>query len=185
MDSTISTWVVIPLLIFFARILDVSIGTLRIVFIARGAKKIAPILGFFEVLIWLIAMTQIMKNINNVAGYLAWASGFAVGNYVGLLIEEKLAMGNLVVRIITAKAANKLVEQLRLNGFGVTSIDAKGSQGDVSVIFTVVKRKNLNNVLECINEYNPNAFYTIENVKYSSEIASSIPKTILPNSNRK
>ncbi|MBI1183342.1 DUF2179 domain-containing protein [bacterium] len=172
----VEAWLVIPALIFFARILDVSIGTMRIVFIARGAKGIAPLLGFFEVLIWLIAMGQIMQNLSNIASYLAWASGFAVGNYVGLIIEEKLAIGNLLVRVITAKPAHELIESLKKAGFGVTSVDAFGAQGPVNIIFTLFKRKDLEQVLSIVKAHNPNAFYTIENVRYSSELPASVTK---------
>ena len=86
-------WVILPLLIFCARITDVSIGTVRIVFIAKGMRLWAPVLGFFEVLIWLVAISQIIKNLTNPVTFVAFASGFAMGNYVGLLIEHKLAMG--------------------------------------------------------------------------------------------
>lgn len=169
MDPQVRTWLVIPALIFLARILDVSIGTLRIVFIAQGAKSIAPLLGFVEVLIWLAAMGQIMQNLNNVASYLAWASGFAVGNYVGLYIEEKIAMGKLIVRVITAKPGTLLVESLRDGGFGVTTVEAQGGLGPVHIIYTVVQRRDVDTVVGIVKEHNPNAFYTVENVRYTSK----------------
>lgn len=158
----------IPALIFFARILDVSIGTLRIVFISRGAKTIAPLLGFVEVLIWLAAMSQIMQNLSNVASYLAWASGFAVGNYIGLYIEEKIALGKLMVRVITAKPGTELAKKLRDSGLGVTTVEAQGGMGPVHIIYTVVQRRDVDKVVGMVKEYNPNAFYTVENVRYTS-----------------
>ena len=94
-------WVTLPLIIFFSRICDVSLGTIRHVFISKGFRKIVPLLGFFEVLIWIIVVAQVMKNLNNIACYLAWAGGFATGTFVGLWIEEKLALGLQVIRIIT------------------------------------------------------------------------------------
>jgi uncharacterized protein YebE (UPF0316 family) len=164
------SWVIIPLLIFFARVADVTIGTIRIVFVARGQKNIAPFLGFVEVLIWIVAMSQIMKYANNWPSFLAWAGGFAVGNYIGLWIEERLAIGSLVIRIITAKPANELVEHLRTAGYGVTSLDAKGSVGDVALIFTLVKRRDVKAVITIVKNYNPKAFYTIEDVRFTSDM---------------
>ena len=165
MDSELFRWVVLPLLIVLARVIDVSIGTIRIVFVSRGNKIIAPILGFFEVLIWLLAIGQIMRNLSNFMCYIAYGTGFALGTYMGLLIEEKLALGVLLVRIITQKDAGELIEALKQANYGVTSVPAYGTSGKVDVIFTVIKRSAIDNVLQIINRFNPRAFYSIENVK--------------------
>jgi len=172
-DPDLVAWVLIPIVIFFSRVADVTIGTLRIVFVSKGWKGVAPILGFFEVLIWIVAMSQILKYANNWPSYLAWAGGFAVGNYIGLWIEEALAIGNLVIRIITAKPADELLKHLRDGGYGVTSVDAHGSQGDVNILFALVQRRDLPEVLQIVKSYNPNAFYTIEDVRFSSETVFS------------
>ena len=161
-------WIVIPLLIFVARLTDVTIGTLRLIFTARGFRQIAPVLGFFEVLIWIVAMSQIMRYADNWPSYLAWAGGFAAGNYTGLKIEERLALGYLLLRVITALPADDLMEALRARGFGVTLLGARGSQGDVSVLFTLIKRKNLSDALALVHAHNPHAFYTIEDVRHTS-----------------
>jgi len=162
------TWVFIPLLIFIARVMDVSIGTMRIMFLSRNQKILAPVLGFFEVLIWLLAIREVFANLNNPASYLGYALGFATGNFVGMLIEERLAIGTLMVRIVTREDSLDLLESLRINNFGVTHIDAIGSTGPVKIIFTVIKRKNLNTVLEMIAKFNPRAFYTLEDTKTAS-----------------
>ncbi|NDK55341.1 DUF2179 domain-containing protein [Pontibacter fetidus] len=169
LDPTITEWVIIPLLIFFARIMDVTLGTLRIVFISKGDKMIAPALGFLEVLIWLVAITQVMQNLNNVASYLAWAGGFATGNFLGLRIEQKLALGQMVVRVITVDSAQNLIERLKGHGYRLTCVDARGTRGKVNLLFMIVKRKKLNHVLDIIREYNPQAFYTIEDVRSVSD----------------
>jgi uncharacterized protein YebE (UPF0316 family) len=161
-------WFVIPVLIFLARLTDVTIGTLRLIFTARGLRQIAPVLGFFEVLIWIVAMSQIMRYADNWPSYLAWAGGFAAGNYTGLKIEERLALGNLLLRVITALPADELMEALRSRGYGVTLLGARGSQGDVSVLFTLIKRKNLKDALSLVHAHNPNAFYTVEDVRHTS-----------------
>lgn len=168
-DPTIVNWVIIPLLIFLARLIDVSIGTMRVVFTSRGYKNIAPILGFFEVLIWLIAIGQVMQNLNNVASYLAWASGFAAGNYMGMAIEERLAIGQVVIRTITAQPANALIERLREEGYRLTVVDAQGARGPVNLLFLIVARKKKEDVIKLITEFNPKAFYSIEDVRHVSE----------------
>lgn len=168
-DPTVLNWVIIPLLIFCARMLDVSIGTMRVVFTSRGYKNIAPLLGFIEVLIWLVAIGQVMQNLNNVACYLAWAGGFAAGNYIGLSLEERLAMGQVVIRTITAQPAVALIEKLRNEGYRLTTVDAQGARGPVNLLFLVVSRKKKDDVIKLITEFNPKAFYSIEDVRYVSE----------------
>ncbi|MDD1699528.1 MAG: DUF5698 domain-containing protein, partial [Methanoregula sp.] len=99
----IFTYVIIPLLIFCARICDVSLGTIRVIFISKGIKYLAPIIGFFEVIIWLLAIGQVMNNLTNFVAYGAYGAGFASGTYIGMLIEEKISLGLTSVRIITKK----------------------------------------------------------------------------------
>jgi uncharacterized protein YebE (UPF0316 family) len=174
MDSTFLssnwfTWFILPLLIFIARVVDVSFGTLRIVYIAKGRRYIAPMLGFVEVLIWLLAIGQIIKNLNNVACYIAYAGGFATGNFVGIWIENKLALGTQVLRIITSRDSADLIDNLKSKGHGITLLNAEGSQGPVKVIFTIIKRKYLKEVIETIQTYNPKAFYSVEDVRLAKE----------------
>ncbi|WP_136805862.1 DUF2179 domain-containing protein [Desulfosediminicola flagellatus] len=169
-DSTTFAYIILPVLVFLARILDVSIGTLRIIFVSKGLKNFAAMLGFFESLIWLIAVTQVMQNLNSWQTYIAFAAGFAAGNYVGVVLEERIALGNLLIRVITQKKAHELVQVLREAGYGVTSVDAMGAAGPVNLIFTISKRRNLNKIISIIKHYNPNAFYTIEDMRYVNQI---------------
>ncbi|MBC8320442.1 MAG: DUF2179 domain-containing protein [Bacteroidetes bacterium] len=163
------TYVILPLLIFCSRVIDVSLDTLRIVFISKGNKLIATILGFFEILIWLIAITRIMQNLDNISCFIAYAAGFATGNYVGLIIEQKLALGIQMFRIITQKDASSLILSLSESGYGVTSIEALGKNGIVDVIYSVVKRSENSKIIEIINRFNPNAFYSIEDIRMVNE----------------
>ncbi|MBU4225576.1 MAG: hypothetical protein KKC71_07125, partial [Chloroflexi bacterium] len=119
-------WVLLPLLVFLARVIDVTLGTLRIIFISRGKKYLAPLLGFVEVFIWVAVIAQITRGANNIVAYLAYAAGFAAGNFIGMYIEDKLAIGTLVLRIIVPNGADTLIGHLRAAGFGVTSVDAEG-----------------------------------------------------------
>lgn len=159
------SWVILPFLIFLARICDVTVGTIRIICVSRGQKFFASLLGFFEVLIWLAAIGQIMQNLNNVACYIAYASGFAMGNFIGITLEEKLAMGILMVRIITPVKGTDLINHLKEAGYGVTSIDANGALGPVNLIYTVIKRSALNDVIQEINRFNSKAFYSVEDIR--------------------
>jgi uncharacterized protein YebE (UPF0316 family) len=164
-DSTMFIWVIIPLLIFCARIVDVSLDTIRIIYVSRGLKYLAPIFGFFEVLIWLFAIGQIMKNLTNILYYIAYASGFAMGNFVGIILEDRLAMGKVVLRIITQRDAKALVSFLRSEGYGITVLDAETAAGSGKIIFTIIARKHLDAVLNIVGKFNPRAFFTVEDVR--------------------
>ncbi len=163
-DSPIYAWVVLPLLIFLARIADVSLGTVRLVFVSRGFKYLAPVVGFFEVLIWILVIGQIMQNLTNPLCYLAYAGGFAMGNFVGILIAEKLSLGVVLIRVVTQKEAGELIERLRERQYGVTAMDGQGANGPVKVIFTIVRRREVAVVVELVKRFNPQAFYSIEEV---------------------
>lgn len=173
METTLNwdytSYIVIPLLICLARIIDVSIGTLRVILLTKGNKIIAPILGFFEILIWLAAIGQVMQNLTNVVNYFAYAGGFAIGNYVGIKIEQRLALGLVAVRIITQKDAKELIEFLKNANFGVTILNAEGATGPVHVLFTIIKRTRLNEIAAYIKNYNPKGFYSVEDIRFVSE----------------
>jgi len=170
-------WVIIPFLIFVARIADVSIGTIRLIFISRGLKYLAPVVGFFEILIWLLAIGQIMKNLSNPACYIAYAGGFAMGNFVGMWIAEKLSLGVVLIRVVTNKDAAELVEYLKSADYGVTSVDGHGAAGQVKVVFTIVPRRETQSVVDLIKKFNPNAFYSIEEVGFVEKGIFSDRKT--------
>jgi len=159
-------WVIIPILIFLSRLVDVTLATLRNIFIHKGFRKIVPFIGFFEVLIWLIAMKQVLGHVDNAAAYFAWAAGFATGTYVGMRIEERLALGNQVIRIITSEPnSDELIRMLRDSNHGLTVVDGMGAKGPVKLLFTIVQRKHIKDIIEKIEAIQPNAFYTIEDVR--------------------
>lgn len=165
-ESQFSAWVLLPILIFLARICDVTLGTVRLIFVSRGFKYLAPIAGFFEVLIWILVIGQIMQNLSNWLCYVAYAGGFATGNYVGMWVAERLSLGIVLIRIITQRGAHALVDRLRKNDYGVTSVDGEGAAGPVQVIFTIVPRREVGTVVEMVKAYNPKAFYSIEEVGF-------------------
>lgn len=169
------TYVILPLLIFGARVCDVSLGTIRLLTLSRGYKLATVLLGFFELMVWLLAIGQIFQNLNSWVCYIAYAGGFAAGNFVGMTIEEKLAIGSAMIRIVTGKEADELIQYFKDEGYRYTSIPANGSTGRVHVIFLVIKRKKINKVVEIIDRFNPNAFYTVEDVRLVKEGAYRMP----------
>jgi len=167
--------ILVPILIFLARIGDVSIGTIRIIFVSKGYRYLAPLLGFFEVFIWLMAMARIMQNLDRWYYYLAYCAGFATGNFIGIILEEKIAIGFAGVRLVSRIPAGTLIQQLRDAGYGVTFHLAEGSTGTVEIVYITVKRSDLQNVILMINTFNPKAFYTIEDLKAVREGIHRIP----------
>jgi uncharacterized protein YebE (UPF0316 family) len=168
-STPVFAYILLPLFIFCARLCDVSLGTIRVIFISKGYRNIAPFIGFFEVIIWLLAIGQVMSNITDVASYIAYGAGFATGTYVGMRIEERLSLGNVIVRVITNKEAKDLVDHLRSGNYGVTSMDATGSMGPVTILFMVIRREDLAGVVGIIRNFQPDAFYSIEEVKTVTE----------------
>jgi uncharacterized protein YebE (UPF0316 family) len=158
------TWVVIPALIFCARIIDVTIGTARVIFVARGYKWLAAATGFFEVLIWLLAIGQIMKNLSNPICYIAYAGGFALGNYIGITLAEKMSLGTVLIQVMTNRDPANLVNALKQQEYGVTTVQAQGAFNPVKLVFTIVPRTHMSQVLSIIQEHNPKSFYTTQDI---------------------
>ena len=151
------SWVILPLMIFFSRVCDVTLGTMRNLMVGRGYRKVAPLLGFFEVLIWIVVVSQVMKNLDNIACYIAWAGGFATGTYVGLVLESKIALGLQLIRIITHKNSEELISVLVAAKHGVTVVDAHGAKGPVKMIYMVVKRKFVKEIIQLIIKQDPSS----------------------------
>jgi len=168
-SENLFNYVLMPLLIFVARIGDVSINTLRIMFMMNGKKNIVPILGFFEAMIWLLAIGQIFQNVDNQLSYIAYAGGFATGTYVGMTLEEKLAIGRVLVRVITPQPHPELLEFMKMKNYRFTNVGGEGRFGKVNLLFTVMKRDTLPEFIAKVKEVDEKAFYTIESVKRVSE----------------
>jgi uncharacterized protein YebE (UPF0316 family) len=166
LNITYFDFLILPVFIFCLRICDVTLDTMRIIFMTKGFKRLAPVIGFFEVLIWIVAITRIMQNLNSWVCYVAYAGGFATGNYVGMLLDEKLAIGHELIRVITRLDSGDLADALRNAGFGVTSVKATGMQGEVGILYVIVNRKNQKQAIGIIQQYNPNAFFTVENIHF-------------------
>lgn len=156
---------VLPISIFFGRICDVSLGTLRIVFVSKGNKKIAPIIGFFEVFIWIVIIAQVLSQANDIYSYVAYAGGYATGTYIGLIIDEKLGLGFIMYRVFTLKNGLSLVSLLNSQGFGSTMIHGEGSVSEIDIVEAVINRKDASKVEKLVTSFDPKAFYLVEDVR--------------------
>ncbi|MEN6397049.1 MAG: DUF5698 domain-containing protein [Methanoregula sp.] len=166
----IYTWLILPGLIFLAQVANVCMETLRIVFLSKGIKYLAPIIAFFEITIWLLAIVGVLSNLSNIANFLAYAFGFALGTYVGLVIEEKLSIGMVILRIITTDGTgDEITEFLQEGHYGTTCLDAKGARGGVKMIISLVNRDDVPRITRHIEETNPGAFFSIEDVRYVNQ----------------
>lgn len=168
-NSDFFVWAILPLLIFVSRILDVSIGTMRLIFVSKGFKYLAPVLGFFEVIIWLLAISQIMQHLDNFLCYIAYGLGFAMGNYAGILLEEKISIGTVLLRVMPKKDTTDLIKYLREQGYGVTSVEVEGMKGKIKMLLSIINRKDAKEYINMVHRFNPNAFYTVEDIKSVKE----------------
>jgi len=166
----IYSWVILPLLIFFARICDVSLETIRVIYISKGIKYLAPIIAFFEIVIWLLAMEVVLADLGNVFNFLAYAFGFAMGTYVGLVLEERLSIGMVIIRIIAPEESSaEIALFLQEENIGVTEIDGLGSRGSVRILLSLVNRTDLPRILDHLRGTHPHAFFSIEDIRYANE----------------
>src|SRR5690554_4224575 len=155
----------LPVVIFFGRIVDVSLGTLRIIFVSKGEKNKAPLIGFVEVFIWVVVISQILARANDMVSYLSYAAGYAAGNYIGLILENRIAYGIVLCRIYTQKNGYELIQTLNKLNFGATMTHGEGSTNEVDIIETVVDRKEMKVLQQAINQFDSNSFYVVEDVR--------------------
>ena len=152
------------LLIFAMRIVDVSLGTLRIGMLVRGKRGWAGLLSFFESLVWLVAAARVLGNLESPLQFVAYAGGYATGTMLGSFIEKWLAVGQVVMRVIYPVGAPDIQTHLREAGFYVTALNASGRDGEVQVLFSVMKRRRVQSALDVLEQHYPKAFVTIEEV---------------------
>jgi len=152
-------------LIFALRVSDMTLDTLRVLVVMRGRKGIAWVLGFFQALIFVIAITTVLSNLDNPLNILGYAAGFATGNVIGMLIEERLAIGHIQLSIVSPRRGSALAERLRAEGYAITEISARGKDGVVTLLSCSVLRKNVAKVQQLVNEVDDSAFITAEDVR--------------------
>jgi len=153
------------LLIFGLRLVDMSLDTLRVLFVMRGRKGLAWILGFFQSLVFIIAISSVLTNLGNIYNIIGYAAGFATGNVVGMKIEERLAVGHSLMTIISSMRGAAIATSLRKEGYAVTEIPARGKDGTVTVLNCSVQRKDISNVDTIVLEADSSAFVTVEDMR--------------------
>ena len=152
-------------LIFFLRVTDMTLDTLRVLVVMRGRKGIAWVLGFFQSSIFVLAIGSVLSNLDNPLNILGYAAGFATGIVVGMTIEERLAIGHVQLSIISPGRGAALAERLRSEGYAITEISGRGKDGVVTMLSCSVLRKNVSKVQELVNEVDDSAFITAEDVR--------------------
>lgn len=183
LDPTFFAFVVLPLLIFFARIGDMSIDTVRIIYVTKGYKWISSVLGFIEVMIWLFAISNVMQNIGygNITGIfysVVYAAGFASGNFVGMLVEERLSIGKVSLKVVVRKNCAEIIKEIEAMGHLMTITEARGEDGEVKILYLVMPRKEVKSVIQVIKKHNPTAFYWIEDVKFANDDDPAMMKSV-------
>jgi len=163
--DTLFSYPYLPFLVFFARICDVTLGTLRVIFVSKGQKYLAPVVGFCEVLIWVIVISEIFSKTNDFVCYVAYAGGYATGSFIGISVEERIALGTLLIRVYTKKLGKELVQQLNRAGFGATITYGEGVEGEVGIVQTVINRTNGKKVEKIISDFDSQAFYVVTDVR--------------------
>jgi len=159
----------IPLVIFIAKVTEVSLATVGLIFTSKGYKKLATIISFLEIFIYLFAISKIIENMSNIFYYLSYAGGYALGTYIGIWIEEKISIGYTNIRIITKKNADKLEKKLQFEGYKTTKYTAdSASSSKVDVVHTIVKRKDINKITQIILDFDKKVFYSVEDIRYVS-----------------
>jgi len=176
-SENVFSYVLLPCLIFLARITDVSINTIRIIYVLGGRRFTATMLGFFESFIWLMAIRQIFEHLDNWICYIAYPAGFALGIFIGMIIEERIAYGKVIVRIITRKDVKDLINFLNSKKFRYTHVNAEGPDGHENLVFTVLERESLEVLLYKLKDILPTAFYTIEKVNRATEVGTLVEET--------
>lgn len=176
-SENVFSYLLLPCLIFIARIGDVSINTIRIIYVLGGRRWTATMLGFFESFIWLMAIRQIFEHLDNWICYVAYPGGFATGIFVGMIIEERIAYGKVIVRIITRKEVSELLEYLVKKNFRYTHVHADGPDGHENLVFTVLERDSLEELLYTLKDILPTAFYTVEKVNRAAEVGTLVEET--------
>lgn len=173
----------LPVVIFCARVADVSIGTLRMICIVRDHRPLAVMLSFAEVTIWLLAVTSVLTHLDQWWNILAYACGYATGSAVGMWIERRLALGTQMVTFVSCGAAQPVADRLRVANYRVTTLAGSNDDGPVSICYTVLPRKQTEVAIQVAREVDPDVNATVEDVRTTTldQMAGRGPgKMLLP-----
>lgn len=152
-------------LIFFLRVVEMSVDTMRVLMVVRNKKALAWLLGFCQASIFVVAISYVLSDLDNPLKIFGYAAGFATGTLIGMIIEERLAIGHVQINIISSHLGSAVVDALRTEGYALTEIPARGKDGMVSMITCSVLRKNIYKIRQIVNQVDPEAFITVEDVR--------------------
>lgn len=153
------------LFIFGLRVVDMSLDTLRVLFVMRGRKPVVWVLGFLQATVFVVAITSVLSNLDNLLNIIGYAGGFATGNVLGMFLEEKLAYGHVLIRVISSRKSTAIAERLREAGYAVTEIAGRGRDGTVGILTVNVYRRKVAEVKNLALSIDPEAFITAEDIK--------------------
>ena len=153
------------ILIFFLRVINMSLDTMRVLLVMRGRKPLVWLLGFLESIVFVIAISSVLTNLDNPLNIVGYSAGFATGNVLGIYLEGRLAVGFIDLRIISQRRGSAIVEKLRSEGYAVTEIPARGKDGMVTILNCSVRRKHVQIVDKLVREIDEEAFVTAEEVR--------------------
>ena len=152
------------LFIFTLRVLGVSLSTIRVLLMTRGRKLHSAAFGFFQTLVYAVAIGKVVQDLNNIPNLMSYCLGFSVGTLLGMWLEERIAIGFATIRVISP-GRNQVAEAIRRAGYGATEGIAQGKEGIVGTVKTVVRRRDVEAVCEIIYQSAPDAFVTIEDTQ--------------------
>jgi uncharacterized protein YebE (UPF0316 family) len=155
----------LPFVIFGLRVADMTLDTLRVLFVLRGRKALSWLLGFAQSAIWVVAISSVLRHVDNLWNVVGYASGFASGTVIGMLIEERLALGHGHVRVISPQRGSALADAIRASGYAVTELAGRGRDGTVAVLTCSVRRRDILRVTRQVHSLDPQAFVTVEDVR--------------------
>lgn len=153
------------LFIYFAKVSDVTLATIRMIMVVKGRRVQAALIGFFEIIIYILAIGKVLTELDNPINVIAYALGFASGNYMGIFVEEKMALGSIIVQVISQGNSMKLVEKFREEGFGVTVVEGYGREGMQHLLNIMMQRKNLSKLYQILDDHDKKAFVTITDAR--------------------
>jgi len=161
---SLPAWLV-TIVIFVLRVTDMSMDTLRVLFVIRGRRPLAWVFGFFQSMIWVVAITSVLSTMDNPLNLIAYAGGFATGNVVGMWIEERMAIGHGHMRIMSSRRGSAIADTIRQAGYAATELSGRGRDGMVSVINCSVRRRDVDRVRQQVQEIDPDAFITVQEIR--------------------
>ena len=160
-------WLVLgnALLIFLLRVVDVTMRTIRVIIVTRGHRYLAALIGFFEVSIWVVAISRVIDNIDSVWSVLGYGGGFAAGTLLGAWVEDKLALGNVYIHVVSLSKGQEIAHRIRQAGCGATELRAEGQSGPVHLVRVVAPRRRAKRIIQLVDEVDATSFVTVEDAR--------------------